>query len=322
MSEPITASSPDGLATRPPDRPTAGGDARASAAMLLVCLIWGFNFSIMKVAFAAIPVLAFSALRFAAASAALGFVLWRRTGRLAMPAGAGRQLVLLGLIGNTAYQLAFMEGLAHTTASNSALILASVPTLVVLLGVILGVERPSAGMVAGVLSATLGVALVIAARGVAFDRRTLEGDLLTVTAAACWAGFTVAVRRLPKSITALEVTTFTTITGMPGLVLAGVPDLVRMHWGPVPAGAWAALGYASLVSLVLAYLIWNASVQRIGSNRTAIYLCVTPLVAVAAAWVLLGERPVPLQWAGAVLIIAGVLLSLPRVALPRGGGAG
>ena len=47
--------------------------------------------------------------------------------------------------------------------------------------------------------------------------------------------------------------------------------------------------------------------QAVGGTRTAIYMCVTPLVAVVAAWILLGEHARPLQGVGAVLIIAGVL---------------
>jgi drug/metabolite transporter (DMT)-like permease len=47
----------------------------------------------------------------------------------------------------------------------------------------------------------------------------------------------------------------------------------------------------------------------VGGTRTAIYMCVTPLVAAAGAWVLLGERLHPLQGMGAVFIVAGVLLT-------------
>ena len=59
----------------------------------------------------------------------------------------------------------------------------------------------------------------------------------------------------------------------------------------------------------MAYLIWNRSVQVVGPSRTAIYMCLTPLVAVLAAAVLLGERPRPLQAVGAGFIIAGVVLT-------------
>jgi drug/metabolite transporter (DMT)-like permease len=61
--------------------------------------------------------------------------------------------------------------------------------------------------------------------------------------------------------------------------------------------------------LVVAYLLWNRSVKAVGGTRTAIYMCITPLFAVAGAWLLLGERPHPLQALGALLIVAGVLLT-------------
>ena len=63
-------------------------------------------------------------------------------------------------------------------------------------------------------------------------------------------------------------------------------------------------------SLLVAYVIWNRSVKVVGPSRTVIYMCLTPLIAVAAAAVLLGERPRPLQAVGAALIIAGVVLTV------------
>jgi drug/metabolite transporter (DMT)-like permease len=69
---------------------------------------------------------------------------------------------------------------------------------------------------------------------------------------------------------------------------------------------------------VIAYLLWNHSVKAIGGTRTAIYMCVTPLVAAAGAWVLLGERPHALQGIGAVLIVAGVLLTRARAESSEG----
>ena len=49
---------------------------------------------------------------------------------------------------------------------------------------------------------------------------------------------------------------------------------------------WLAVAYASVLSLVVAYLLWNRSVKAIGGARTAIYMCVTPVVAVFGAWLI------------------------------------
>jgi drug/metabolite transporter (DMT)-like permease len=277
--------------------------------MLLVCLIWGVNFSVMKVAIGQIPALPFTAIRFAVASLLLWIVL-RATEGPAEPAPEEvRRLVLLGLVGNTFYQLFFILGLAHTSATNSSLILATVPTVVAIFAGLLGLERITPKMWWGIALGTLGVGLVIATSGVEFSTGTIRGDLLTVVAVLCWAGYTVGLRSLPEGFSPLRVTTVTTIAGMPGLVLAGLPGLLVLRWEAIPATAWGALAYGTLLSLVVAYLLWNRSVKAVGGTRTAIYMCITPLVAVGAAWVMLGEHARPLQAVGAALIIAGVLLT-------------
>lgn len=287
--------------------------------MLVVCLIWGLNFSITKAAFDQFPPLAFTAIRFAIASALLVPLVRRIEGAQPMPRGALRRLIVLGVVGNTLYQLGFISGLARTTASNSALILASMPSLVALLAAGLGFEPVRPRVIGGVLVATAGVVFVVLARGVGLGQGELAGDLLTMGAVFCWAGYTLGLRTLPTGVSPLRVTMVTTVAGAPGLMLAGAPELWGMHWGKVGPAGWAALAYATLLSLVLAYLIWNRSVQVIGPSRTVIYMCLTPLIAVAGAAVMLGERPQPLQAVGAVLILAGMLIVRRRGGVPDAG---
>jgi len=277
--------------------------------MLLVCLIWGMNFSVTKSAFDELAPLPFTAIRFIASSLLLWIIIRISEGPGRVPRDVLVLLIILGVVGNTCYQLVFMLGLARTTATNSALLLSTVPTVVALLAGILGLERITRRMWTGIALGTLGVVLVIAARGVAFDRTTLAGDLLTGLAVLCWAGYTLGLRRVPAGVSPLRVTAITTIAGTPGLVLAGLPGVIRLNWGDVGLNAWLAVAYSSVLSLVVAYLLWNRSVKAIGGARTAIYMCLTPVVAVFGAWLLLGERPHALQAVGAVFIIAGVLLT-------------
>jgi drug/metabolite transporter (DMT)-like permease len=289
--------------------PATGRGVAADLGMLLVCLIWGFNFSVTKSALGQIPPLPFTAVRFLISSLLLWVVLRLAEGPVRLPPGALKKLVILGLVGNTCYQLTFMLGLARTTATNSALILSTVPTVVAVFAGALGLERITPRIRLGIALGTLGVVLVIATRGVGFDRGTLTGDLLTVLAVLFWAGYTLGLRTIPEGVSPLRVTTITTFAGAPGLVLVGLPGVMRLDWRTVDRHAWLALAYASVLSLVVAYLLWNRSVKAVGSTRTAIYMCVTPLVAAFGAWLLLGERPHPLQGVGAILIVTGVLLA-------------
>jgi drug/metabolite transporter (DMT)-like permease len=292
--------------------PRARAPARLSAqdlGMLLVCLIWGINFSVTKLAIGQMPALPFTAIRFTLASLLLWLIVRRLEGPATLAPDVTRRLVILGIVGNTLYQLAFVLGLAYTTATNSSLIVATVPTVVAVLAGLLGLERITPRMWTGIALGTIGVVLVIAASGVEFSAVTLRGDLLTVLGVFCWAGYTLGLRRLPPELSPLRVTAVTTVAGTPGLVLAGLPGLAGMEWRAIPGTAWAALGYATVFSLVVAYILWNRSVQSVGVTRTAIYMCLTPLIAVAAAWLMLGEQAQPLQGVGAILIVVGVLLT-------------
>jgi drug/metabolite transporter (DMT)-like permease len=279
--------------------------SRADAAMLFVVLVWGINFSVTKGAFQHIPPLAFTALRFVAASALLVPLVRRLDGGGPLPRSAMTRLVVLGVLGNTLYQLAFVLGLARTTAANCALVLAIMPALVAAMATTFGFEAWRPRVFWGIGIGTVGVAV----QGIDFSSSTIVGDGLTVLAALCWAGYTVGLRTLPADISPLRVTAVTTVAGTPGLVLAGVPELLALDWGAVGVSGWAALAYATLLSLVAAYILWNRSVQLAGPSRTVVYTCLTPLIAGAAAWGLLGERPHPLQGVGAALIIGGVLLT-------------
>ena len=91
----------DRLTARPPDRPPPDRLSAADAGMLLVCLIWGINFSVTKLAISQIPPLPFTAIRFVLASLLLWLVLRATEGRVELPAADVRRLVVLGVVGNT-----------------------------------------------------------------------------------------------------------------------------------------------------------------------------------------------------------------------------
>lgn len=313
--------------TTTPTSPTAAADRAAGSpvrrlsahlGMLAVVCIWGANFSITKLALAEIPPLAFTAIRFTLGTVFFWALVRQVEGRVPLPPRSIGTLVWLGVVGNTLYQLGFMLGLARTTASNSALILASMPTVVAVLAGLLGIESTPPRVRVGIGIATVGVVLVIAVRGVGFSERTLTGDLLTVGGVLCWAAYTLGLRRLRGGLSPLRITAVTTATGTPGLLLAGIPELIQLDWSAVAPGAWAGLAYATILSLGLAYYLWNTSVRAIGPSRTVVYMCLTPVIAVLVAWLALGERPAPLQAVGAVLILGGVILTRRERGRPPG----
>ncbi len=290
--------------------------SKHDVALLVVSLIWGANYSISKQALAHISPVTFAAIRFVFSTGLLWLVVWRFKQYGPITARVRWELLGWGVVGHTLNQLAFLGGLRLTTATNSALIFGNLPVVVALLGVWFGHERPRPRVWLGIILGTLGVAMVVGAKGVRFSGETWWGDVLNVLGLVFWGLFTVGVRRAALGLNSAHVAALTHLGGTPGLLIAAAPFAAATPW-PLHGSVWLALLYASVLSSLVAGILWTRSLKALGGNRTALYNCVTPLVASAVAWIMLGERPVPLQGVGAGLVIVGVLVSRTPVEEPE-----
>ncbi len=290
--------------------PSARSRASVTDVLLLVmALIWGVNASVMKFAVAQMPPLVFNAARLGLASIALvvlafgvrGVTLSRRDVVI---------LLALGVMGTGLYQFFMIEGLARTRAGTTALILSSGPAFVALFGRVLGIERITRRGMVGIALSMAGIALVAltqpdtAARAV-----TLLGSGLVLVGCICWSLFTVLVKPYANRLDGRVLTAITILGGTIPLSLLALPAVNRVAWGALSLEMWAAIFYSGLASMVIAYLFWNRGVRLLGPTRTAMFGNLQPLFALAAARILLGEKPGTGQLVGAAAIIAGVLLT-------------
>ena len=293
-------------------------DLTADLGLLLLAAIWGINFSVMKSVLTELDPLALNALRFPLAAGALWLVV-RKRGGAALPAreDAGR-VIVLGLLGNVAYQLCFIFGIDWTFAGNASLILSTTPVWTVLLSAAAGHERPTSRVMLGVLATLLGMTLVVAGGGseIGLSSQTSRGDLLIVVASILWSMYTVGGRASVAKYGPLRMTAWTLWVGTPALVVMGLPSLTTTDLLSVSAGSWVGVAYAGLLSIGLAYLLWHRGVDRLGNNRTAVYSSLVPVAALTTAWLWLGEIPTPVQILGAAVILTG--LTIARLAQSPG----
>ncbi|MCG8348487.1 MAG: DMT family transporter [Chloroflexales bacterium] len=251
---------------------TTFGVPRTDLTMMLVILIWGANFSMVKISLLQMSPLTFATLRFIIATPILWIFMRWSEGAVPLPPRSLWKLIWIGVIGNTAYQVFFAYGLSISTAANGALLIATVPAMIALGGALLGIEQLTRQVGLGIVLAFIGVVPVVAVRGLAFSFDTLLGDLCMLGSAVCWTIYTLGVRTIGSNISPLRITAMTMITGLPGLILIGTPAMLQTDWSAISLEAWSGLGYASVLGLVVAYAFWNNSVRLVGGNRTALWL--------------------------------------------------
>ncbi len=279
-------------------------------AMLVVVLIWGLNFVVVKATLAQIQPLVFNGIRFTlAALLSAGVAHSRGLSLLPKARGDILPLILLGLGGHAVYQLAFVNGIDRTTASSSSLILATVPIWVALYGSLTGTERVGRRWLGIILGFVGLVALIVGQDGFHLGSATLSGDLLILICAWGWAWYTVAQKPLLGRYAPLEITSITMLIGAPILVVAGLSQLPAQNWAGVTWAGWGGIFFSAVFGVALAYLIWSTAVQRIGNTRTAVYSNLIPVVATITAWLTLGEQMATVQLLGAAVVILGIWLT-------------
>ena len=303
-------------------RPSANSGARAPRAagprrrhtlwvdlgLLLTTVIWGLNFTVVKAALEEIEPLAFNALRFPCAAVAVWFMV-RGTGRRLLPPRKDwGMVILLGIAGHVTFQLGFILGLDWTLTGNAALLLSTSPVWVVVISFAMGRERLNPAILGGVFATLAGMVILITGGTQEVGTARL-GDLLVLGAAISWGAYTVFGRRMVRRRGALQMTAWTLWAGMPFIILAGVPDLVRTDWSSVSLQAWLGVVYAGVFAIGLAYLLWYQGVRTIGQNRTSIYQNLVPVIAMISAWLWLAETPTTQQLVGAGVILAGIVVA-------------
>src|SRR5215212_4170205 len=216
------------------------------ASLFLAVLFLGTNPVAVKLAVSEVSPLPFVAIRFTLA----GLVVLGLVFLLGLD-GPGRGDLLrmagVGLIGVGMNNVAFTYGVSLTTASDTALIYAAVPIWGILLGLALGLERPTRWGVVGVALAFLGVGVVVYGGLGGGGGASLEGDLLVVIATVCWGSYAVLSLPLLRRHPPLVVAAYTMVFG--GLAAApfALPGFMSAEWDEVGRGAWEAVAYSTLL---------------------------------------------------------------------------
>ena len=300
---------------RTPDRahPAARSGVWLTDALLLtMALLWGVNFSVVKYGARAMPPLAFNALRVSLAAAVLFAIAGALRAHRPVRADVVR-LALLGLLGHGVYQLCFIEGVARSTVATSALVLAASPALIGIVGRTLGIEHPTRRAWLGIALQLLGMAGVVlgsaTATASAAAESPLVGALILLAGACAWAFYAVLLRPLTQRVHPIHLSAWTLLGGVPVLLALGAPSLATLDFPAVPLPAWGAVAYAGLGAMVLAYLFYYRGVRVLGPVRTAMYSNLQPLIAMAVAFLTLGEVPTVWQLGGAAAITSGLLVS-------------
>jgi drug/metabolite transporter (DMT)-like permease len=283
--------------------------------LVTVVVIWSSYPTLTKLALRDLPPFTIAALRCALASAILATLLWRGSAPSETPVTRAdlKGLVILGVAGITLSTGTFYLAVHLTSASNAVILTATTPVFVALGGHLFFGERLTRRQWAGVSCSALGVLLTVT-RG---DLRLLEapprvGDGIALAGQVGWATYTLYGKRVLARLTPRTATAAAYLIGTALLIPLAIvvaPAFPPARWASAPA--WGVVLFQGTVG-TLSHIWYYRGIQAVGPAVTAVFMNLQPLLGVALAALVLGERLTVAQGVGVGAILLGVWLTTRR----------
>ena len=271
---------------------------------LLVIVVWGLNFVVIKVGLQGMPPMLMGALRFMLA--AFPAILFVRRPQVPL-----RWMLAYGMTISVG-QFAFLFYAMHVgmPAGLASLVLQSQAFFTLFFAALFLGERLRGSNLFGLLVAASGLVLIGLQGGQAM---TLAGFALTIAAASMWALGNVVTRKLGKVNLVGLVVWGSLIPPLPFLALSlwlEGPELISQSLRTLGVDSLLVLAYLAFGATILGYGLWSRLLSRYPASQVAPFSLLVPVVGISSSALLLGERLGSLQMVGAALVMAGLLINV------------
>jgi drug/metabolite transporter (DMT)-like permease len=289
---------------------------KAHLLLIFITFIWGTTFVVIKNALADISPLLFNALRMTLAAICLGAFFWRELPKIKLPTVKAGLVVGALLWAGYEFQT---TGLRLTSPSKSAFITGMSVVLVPVFLILFWRRKVNRWTALGVVAAFIGLTLMTVPSSAAemVDWSAVNrGDLLTLGCALAFGFHIIFLGRSTEKHPFEQIALLqTAIAAVMMLVTIPFAESVHVNWTPQLIGA---LGVTSVLCTAVAFTVQAWAQQFTPPTHTALIFALEPVFAWLTSFVVLGEKLGMRVGAGALLILAGIILSetMGRVAVP------
>lgn len=274
----------------------------ALLALVVLSLVWSYNWIVMKQALAWAGPITFSAWRYGLGTLVLFGVLIVRRQDLRPPPLV--PTIMIGLAQTTGFQLLVQAALLAGGAGRTALLAYTMPFWVVLLNWIAFGQWPTRRL--WLCLATAGAGLLLVLEPWAGMGSAGASTAMALGGGLCWAvGVVLSKRLFERSATSpLSLTAWQMLLGT--LVVIAIALLVPERPVQWTLPFIAALAYNAVLASGLAWALWSFVVAQLPATIAGLSSLVIPVLGIGLAWAILGERPGGTESIGVALIIGAL----------------
>ena len=222
-----------------------------------------------------------------------------------------RKLFALAFVGITSGQFLFLFGLKFTTPASSAVLYAMTPLWVLLLSVVISKsERLTTRKLVAIAIAISGglTALFGSGKRVDFAENAWLGNLVTLGAVWCWAGYLAFGKKILLKYDAIQGTALMMMLGALMFFPIGLVPTLLFEWSSVSVSAWLGVVWVTILSSVVAYGLISFALSQLMPSQISVFMNAQPAIAASVSMLFFGEPFSLLLVVGGALAVTGIVM--------------
>ena len=284
--------------------------------ILIITLLWGYVWVLMKSALLYMGPFTFSAFRFGTGAITLLFVVLILKIGLP-PKRYWKHLIVVGILQTSIVFLFVMYGLEFVGAGKASVLLYSMPMWSSMLAARFLGEKLTPSKFTGLLIGMVGLLTILGWdiwAGQSFEM--IFGEILIIIAAVSWGIANVYYRLHVQDLPKIQASAFQMLFGTIGIIIA----TLFMEWGePVVLNAHSIyyILFTGVFASALCFTVWFVVISLIDMVTATIATLLVPIFGLVFSSLLLDEKMTMSILIGSGLIIIGIIIAQVKVKRPR-----
>ena len=220
-------------------------------------------------------------------------------------------IIILGITSITIFNSIVYYSLNFTQVISGVLMISTIPVMIIFFCWLFRIEKTNVYQIFGVIFSLSGVVVIItrADLNILLNLNFNKGDIWMVVAMFSWAMYSALLRKKKFELSQLSLLQIIITAGLIFLLPAYLVELSLGYKTSINLPFILTLTYVVLFPGLASFIFWIKGISIIGSNRSGIFLHLMPIFSTIMAILIFGEKFMIFHSIGAVLIIAGIILS-------------
>ena len=220
-------------------------------------------------------------------------------------------IIILGITSITIFNSIVYYSLNFTQVISGVLMISTIPVMIIIFCWLFRIEKTNINQIFGVIFSLSGVVVIItkADLNILLNLNFNKGDIWMVVAMFSWAMYSALLRKKKLELSQLSLLQTIITTGLIFLFPAYLIELSLGYKANINLPFVLTLTYVVLFPGLASFIFWIKGISIIGSNRSGIFLHLMPIFSTIMAILIFEEKFMIFHLIGAVLIIAGIILS-------------